>query len=131
MCGWYYSSLCDMKLYGLYIICPGVDDDQVDTKGRGGSVQPTARTAQRAQRGQQTIITRHGRPIAILTPISKRAESSLQRSLLPLAGSGRGLYGHDSKSAVRLLRDEWNRWPRRATAEPTDFGRFRADYLCP
>ena len=62
-----------------------------------------------AQRGQQTIITRHGRPVAILTPISKRAEINPQRSLLPLAGSGRGLYGHDSKSALSLLRDEWNR----------------------
>jgi prevent-host-death family protein len=62
-----------------------------------------------AQHGRQTIITRHGRPVAILAPISAHAEPEAQRSLLPLAGSGRGLYGHDSRAALRRLRDEWNR----------------------
>jgi prevent-host-death family protein len=49
-----------------------------------------------AQRGRQTIITRHGRPVALLTAISPGLEATAQRSLLPLAGSGRGLYGGDS-----------------------------------
>ena len=62
-----------------------------------------------AQHGQQTIITRHGRPVAVLTPVSASGEASGQRSLLSLAGSGRGLYGRDSRSTVRRLRDEWNR----------------------
>jgi hypothetical protein len=30
-------------------------------------------------------------------------------SLLPLAGSGRGLWGPDSRSTLRALRDEWDR----------------------
>ena len=63
-----------------------------------------------ALRGQQTIITRHGRPVAILAPISGNGSSgSQQRSLLPLAGSGRGLYGRDSTTVLRELRDEWDR----------------------
>jgi prevent-host-death family protein len=62
-----------------------------------------------AQHGQQTIITRHGRPVAILTSVCASGEASTQRSLLSLAGSGRGLYGRDSRATVRRLRDEWNR----------------------
>ena len=62
-----------------------------------------------AQQGRQTIITRHGRPVAILTPISEHPEASMQRSLLPLAGSGRVHYGRDSRATLRRLRDEWNR----------------------
>lgn len=62
-----------------------------------------------AQHGQHTIITRHGRPVAILAPISGSAEGNMQRSILPLAGSGRGLYGPDSRIELRRLRDEWNR----------------------
>ncbi len=62
-----------------------------------------------AQQGRQTIITRHGRPVAILSPISEHPETSMQRSLLPLAGSGRGLYARDSRATLRRLRDEWNR----------------------
>jgi prevent-host-death family protein len=62
-----------------------------------------------AQRGQQTIITRHGRPIAVLAPISGDGQERSQRSLLPLVGSGRGLYGRDNAVALRDLRDEWDR----------------------
>jgi prevent-host-death family protein len=62
-----------------------------------------------AQRGRQTIITRHGKPIAVLAPISENGQTNPQRSLLPLAGSGRGLYGRDSGTFLRNLRDEWDR----------------------
>jgi prevent-host-death family protein len=62
-----------------------------------------------ALRGQQTIITRHGRPVAVLAPISGNGAANSQRSLLPLAGSGRGLYGRDSRAILRDLRDEWDR----------------------
>jgi antitoxin (DNA-binding transcriptional repressor) of toxin-antitoxin stability system len=60
-----------------------------------------------AQRGQQTIITRHGLPVAVLAPILGSGAPNSQRSLLPLAGTGRGLYGRDSRSTTRDLRDEW------------------------
>lgn len=62
-----------------------------------------------AQQGRQTIITRHGRPVAVLAPISPSGEAQAQRSLLPLAGSGRGIYGRNSRATLRRLRDEWSR----------------------
>jgi prevent-host-death family protein len=62
-----------------------------------------------AQRGLQTIITRHGRAVAVLAPISGSEEANSQRSLLPLAGSGRGMYGPDTGTTPRDLRDEWDR----------------------
>lgn len=62
-----------------------------------------------AQQGRQTIITRHGRPVAVLAPVSATGQAPVQRSLLPLAGSGRGLYGRDPRASLRRLRDEWSR----------------------
>lgn len=62
-----------------------------------------------AQQGRQTIITRHGRPVAVLAPVSAAGEAHAQRSLLPLAGSGRGLYGRNSQVTLRRLKDEWSR----------------------
>ena len=43
-----------------------------------------------AEKGQATIITRHGRPIAALVPISAYGSSVRQPPLLPLKGAGRG-----------------------------------------
>lgn len=62
-----------------------------------------------AQRGRRTIITRHGQPVAALVPMEALEMSARQRSLLPLAGTGRGLWGRDSRPALRKLRDEWSR----------------------
>ncbi len=62
-----------------------------------------------AEEGQSTIITRHGRPVAALVPIEAYGAALQQQSLLPLAGSGRGLWGRDSTRAIRKLRGEWNR----------------------
>lgn len=62
-----------------------------------------------AQRGHRTIITRHGQPVAALVPVDALIERTAQRSLLPLAGSGRGLWGRDSTATQRRLRDEWDR----------------------
>lgn len=39
----------------------------------------------------------------------KRPRAGQQQSLLPLEGSGRGLWGKDSARTVRRLRDEWSR----------------------
>ncbi len=62
-----------------------------------------------AQRGRRTIITRHGQPVAALVPMDALETSDKQRSLLPLAGTGRGLWGRDSRATLRRLRDEWDR----------------------
>lgn len=63
-----------------------------------------------AMLGRSTLITRRGRPVAALVPAeSALAGRSQQGSLLPLEGSGRGLWGSDSRRTIGKLRDEWNR----------------------
>lgn len=62
-----------------------------------------------AANGRATIITDHGRPVAALVPIAAYRGSSKQKSLLDLAGSGRGLWGPNSTETLTKLRDEWSR----------------------
>lgn len=62
-----------------------------------------------AERGQSTIITKHGRPVAALVPMEAFKATARQQSLLPLKGSGRGLWGKDSTKTLRKLRAEWSR----------------------
>ena len=62
-----------------------------------------------AASGRSTIITKHGRSIAALVPINALAAGGRQKPLGALAGSGKGLWGSDSASAVRKLREEWDR----------------------
>ena len=62
-----------------------------------------------AEKGRSTIITRHGRPVAALVPIGVYGAAVRQPSLLPLQGSGRGLWGKNSTDTIRKLRDEWSR----------------------
>jgi len=62
-----------------------------------------------AEKGQSTIITKHGRPVAALMPIEAYGAAARQQSLMPLERSGRGLWGKDSARTLRKLRDEWSR----------------------
>jgi len=62
-----------------------------------------------AQRGRSTIITKHGRPVAALIPLEQYDVSGRQQPLVPLQGSGRGLWGKDSARTLNDLRDEWSR----------------------
>lgn len=62
-----------------------------------------------AEQGRSTIITRHGRPVAALVPIAAYRPTDRQQSLLPLSGSGRGLWGKNSTRTLERLRDEWSR----------------------
>lgn len=64
---------------------------------------------QAAEQGRSTIITRHGRAVAALVPIEAYDAAVRQEPLLPLAGSGSGLWGKDSLRTLRRLRDEWGR----------------------
>jgi antitoxin (DNA-binding transcriptional repressor) of toxin-antitoxin stability system len=61
-----------------------------------------------AENGHTTIITRYGRSVAALVPI-EQALATRQKSLLPLAGSGKGLWSKDSRATVERLRDEWSK----------------------
>jgi len=62
-----------------------------------------------AEKGRSTIITKHGRPVAALVPIEAYGTAVRQQPLMPVAGSGRGLWGKDSARRLRKLRDEWSR----------------------
>ena len=62
-----------------------------------------------AEKGQSTIITRYGRPVAALVPIETYHAATRQSPLTPLKGSGRGLWGKNSTETIRRLRDEWSR----------------------
>lgn len=62
-----------------------------------------------AERGQSTVITRHGKPVAALVPIKDFEKPKRQLSILDLRGSGRGLWGENSTETIRKLRDEWDR----------------------
>lgn len=62
-----------------------------------------------AENGRSTVITKHGRPVAALVPMNDFTGSTRQQPLLPLKGSGSGLWGKDSARTLRDLRDEWSR----------------------
>jgi prevent-host-death family protein len=62
-----------------------------------------------AENGRATIITKHGRPVAALVPLDAYDAASRQEPLVPMEGSGRGLWGEDSRRTLRDLRDEWSR----------------------
>ena len=60
-----------------------------------------------AEAGVQTVISRRGRPVAVLGPLSLRRNRSLH-SLESLVGSGRGLWGDSAVAHVKTLRQEWD-----------------------
>lgn len=62
-----------------------------------------------AEKGRSTIITKRGRPVAVLAPVDAHGAFARQRALTLLIGSGRGLWGKDSARSLRKLRDEWSR----------------------
>lgn len=62
-----------------------------------------------AESGKATIITRHGRPVAVLAPLGDLVSHGAQASLLTLEGSGHGLWGSDSATYLSAQRDEWTR----------------------
>ena len=62
-----------------------------------------------AEKGRSTVITKRGRPVAVVAPITAYGVANRQHPLTPLAGSGRGLWGSDSAQTLRELRDEWSR----------------------
>ncbi|MBN9488735.1 MAG: type II toxin-antitoxin system Phd/YefM family antitoxin [Alphaproteobacteria bacterium] len=62
-----------------------------------------------AKKGRSTIITWHGQPVAALLPISSQGLAAPQQPLLPMAGSGKDLWGKSSTRTLRKLRNELSR----------------------
>jgi prevent-host-death family protein len=62
-----------------------------------------------AENGHSTIITKHGRPVAAIVPLEAYDAATRQEPLVPMEGSGRGIWGEDSRRTLHDLRDEWSR----------------------
>ncbi len=89
-------------LYGLRMDKPG-------HKGAEEARSQLPALLEAAEQGRSTVITRHGRAVAALVPIAAYGGAPSQQSLVPIAGTGRGLWGRDSRRTIRTLRDEWRR----------------------
>jgi prevent-host-death family protein len=81
--------------------------DDLPRKGAEEARNQLPSLLEQAEAGQATIITRHGRPVAMVAPVAATGGPERQAPLTPLAGSGRGLWGPDSAAAIRGLRGEW------------------------
>jgi prevent-host-death family protein len=85
---------------------------RIDTMLRKGAEEARNRLPEllaAAEKGRSTLITRHGRPVAVLVPIAAYGAAIGQQPLTPWQGSGRGLWGKDSARTLRRLHDEWSR----------------------
>jgi len=61
----------------------------------------------RAAKGETTVVTRRGRPVAAVVPISSTPHGARGPSLLSLRGSGKGLWGKDPATLIARGRKEW------------------------
>ena len=75
-------------------------------KGAQKARSQLSRLLDAAEKGESTIISKHGRPVAVLAPIG--AYALRQEPLAPAAGSGRGLWGRNSARSPQSAR-EWSR----------------------
>jgi len=83
--------------------------NKIPSKGAEEARNQLPNLLEAAEQGRSTVITRHGRPIAALVPLSEFQSRARQQPLSPLMGSGRGLWGTESSRTARELRDEWSR----------------------
>jgi prevent-host-death family protein len=61
-----------------------------------------------AHRGVPTLITKHGRPYAMLVPVEQARAPKRRVAVLSLAGTGVGLWGSDPAGTIAAMRDEWS-----------------------
>lgn len=67
--------------------------------------------ASEAVAGCSSVITRHGKPVAVVVPVDQWRDQQIrslkQGGVLALRGSGCGLWPQGAAAAVAKLRDEW------------------------
>jgi prevent-host-death family protein len=62
----------------------------------------------RAAKGETTVVTRRGRPVAAVVPIDSTTSQGVRGpSLLSLRGSGKGLWGRDPAAVIANGRRTW------------------------
>jgi prevent-host-death family protein len=81
----------------------------IERKGAEEARSQLPKLIEAAEAGHATVITRRGRAVAALVPLESYDNTRRQQSLLPIEGSGRGLWGRSSARTIRNLRDEWSR----------------------
>jgi prevent-host-death family protein len=97
------SKRLDRKPYGPYTSC-------MAKQRKCGAEEARAHLPElleRAHRGEVTVITRHGRPLAKVVPVDGSESRKAKLPVLLLEGSGRGLWGRNSRRTLKRLRDEW------------------------
>jgi prevent-host-death family protein len=62
---------------------------------------------ERAHHGRSSVITKRGKPYARIVAMDATTTKKPRLPLLALAGSGRGLWGRNSRVTVKHLRGEW------------------------
>jgi prevent-host-death family protein len=73
--------------------------------GVEGARQQLPELLERANRGESILITKHGAPYAAL--VEPSAANRRPGNFARLRGSGKGLWGRDSRRFVESLRNEW------------------------
>ena len=67
--------------------------------------------ASEAVAGYSSVITRHGKPVAVVVPVEQwreeQARSLRLGCILALSASGRGLWPEGAAPSVAQLREEW------------------------
>lgn len=99
--------MVDAFPYGLYSSIMKTTTRPV-SKGAEEARQQLPAILSAAESGRTTLITRHGRSVAAVVPASAVRQRA-PASLLTLAGTGRGMWGHGSARTIARMRDEWNR----------------------
>lgn len=79
----------------------------METLGSEAARQRLPELLERARQGHQTVIQRHGVPVAALVPL-EQCRQSHGVSLLALRGSGQGCWQQDAGELMEALRQEWS-----------------------
>lgn len=62
---------------------------------------------EQAHQGKPTVVTKRGVPYAAIVPLSDLPRSRGRIGIRNLRGSGKGLWGSDSRAAIEQMRREW------------------------
>ncbi len=62
----------------------------------------------RARQGKATLITKHGKPFALVVPPGGSGQGLAGGDIRQLRGTGKGLWGRSSARTIDRLRREWD-----------------------
>ncbi|OGA02858.1 MAG: hypothetical protein A3H35_01045 [Betaproteobacteria bacterium RIFCSPLOWO2_02_FULL_62_17] len=64
---------------------------------------------EQARQGKTTLVTKHGRPCAVIAPPDALTAKPAGADILQLRGTGKGLWGRSAARTIDRLRREWDR----------------------